>query len=45
MELFGGFEVDRKERGGVKPGKNRNFQKWQNDDDNNNKLPKWFIEA
>ena len=29
----------------VKPGKIRNFQKWQNDNNNNNKLPEWFREA
>ena len=29
----------------VKPGKIRNFQKWKNDNNNNKKLPEWFMEA
>ena len=29
----------------VKPGNIRNFQKWKNDNNNNNKLPEWFREA
>ena len=36
-----------KGRGGenVKPEKNRKFQKWKNDNNNNNKFPEWFKEA